>query len=44
MDLGLEGKPLKTARSHLQRKITGLKPGVNGSATDPPSHGYRLGQ
>ena len=31
MDLGLEGKPLKTARSHLQRRITGLKTGVNGT-------------
>ncbi len=34
MNLGLEGKPLETARSHLQQRITGLKAGVNESATD----------
>jgi hypothetical protein len=34
-DLGLDAKPLKTARFHLPRKITGLKADV----TDPPSHG-----
>jgi hypothetical protein len=35
-DLGLDAKPLKTARFHLPRKITGLKADV----TDPSSHGY----